>query len=317
MRKAVGWLMVGMVLLGGVALAGYGSGVQLPPAEEEIAAMEKAFGCVTDFFAELITELKDAVAALNAVDQELSARYRALAVQLKDAEADILQLKDVAAQVPGLMERVDGLGSRLSEATASITQLRRHVESEINRLDARVDGVSGDVEAMESRLTSDVKALEAQISSGVDDLDKRLSMLIVEISKIQEELVEMGEQLSDHEARITALEKLDLGSLQRRVLGLEQSAQALQIKIENNRHKIEGVEATLAGFSKDISAQNRAIDDLKDRLAQQDARISDVEYMVEDLDVPALREALGTAQVLGILGLLLGAGALVMVLLGN
>lgn len=295
MRKAVGWLMVGMVLLGGVALAGYGSGVQLPPAEEEIAAMEKAFSCVTDFFAELITELKDAVAALNAVDQELSARYRALAVQLKDAEADILQLKDVAAQVPGLMERVDGLGSRLSEATVRITELRRHVESEFNRLDARVEGVTG----------------------GVEDLDKRLSMLVVDVSKIQEELVKMGEQLSNHEARITALEKLDMGSLQRRVLGLEQSAQALQIKIENNRHKIEGVEATLAGFSKDIAAQNRAIDDLKNRLAQQDARISDVEVMVEDLDVPALREALGSAQVLGILGLLLGAGALVLVLLGN
>ncbi len=295
MRRTVSWLMVGVILLGGVALAGDGSGVQLPPAEEEIAAMEKAFGEVTGFFAELIAELKGAVAALNQVDEELQSRYRALAVQLKDAEAKLLELADVCARVPGLEERVGGLTSRLSELTSRVTELRLRVEGELSRIDKRVD----------------------QVSSEVKELDARLTGLVTDLSDLREELKRVSARLADHESRIIALEELDLGSLHRRVLGLEQSVQALQIKIDNNRKKIEGVETTLAGFSADIQSQRKAIQNLESRVEAQEGRITEVETMVEDLDVPALQEALGTTQVLGILGLLLGAGALVLVLLGG
>ncbi len=295
MRRTVGWLMVGVILLGGGALAGDGSGVQLPPAEEEIAAMEKAFGEVTGFFAELIAELKWAVAALNEVDQELNARYRALAVQLKDAEAKLMQLADVCARVPELEKRVDGLTDRLTELTNRVTDLRRRVDSEVSRLDTRVDGVASDLAELEARLLS----------------------VLSDVAGLREDVKSFSSRLSDHESRLSKLEEMDLGSLHRRVLGLEQSVQALQIKIDNNRKKIEGVEATLSGLSADISAQRSLIANLDGRVTDQEARLGEVEQMVEDLDVAALREALGTAQVLGILGLLLGAGALVLVLLSG
>ncbi len=306
MRRTVGWLMVGVILLGGGALAGDGSGVQLPPAEEEIAAMEKAFGEVTGFFAELIAELKWAVAALNEVDQELNARYRALAVQLKDAEAKLMQLADVCARVPELEKRVDGLTDRLTELTNRVTDLRRRVDSEVSRLDTRVDGVAGDL-----------AELQAGLSGNVEELEARLLSVLSDVAGLREDVKSFSSRLSDHESRLSKLEEMDLGSLHRRVLGLEQSVQALQIKIDNNRKKIEGVEATLSGLSADISAQRSLIADLDGRVTDQEARLGEVEQMVEDLDVAALREALGTAQVLGILGLLLGAGALVLVLLSG
>jgi len=315
MRRTLGWLLVGVILIGGGALSGYGSGVQLPPAEEEIAQMEKAFGCVTAFFAELITEMKDAVAALNAVDQDLKQRYNELATKLRYVERELSSLADVYAKVPGLQDKVNDLDSRLSDLRSTVTELRRTVDRQIERLDKRVDGVEYDISELKVGLSDGIEKLDAELSAEIAAVEDEIAKVVTQLYSLKEDFSQLSKQVADHEKRITKLEDMDLGSLHRRVLGLEQSAQALQIKIDNNRKKIEGVEATLGGFSDKLSDHDAAIGELEGRMATQEARVDELEGMVEDLDIPALRDALGTAQVLGIIGLLLGGGALVLTLL--
>lgn len=142
-RFMIGGLL-GAVLLGAIGLAQ--GELQLPPAKDEIAAMEQAFGQVTSFFRSLITEFK-----------------------------------------------------------ASITMLT-------GRLD-------------------------------------RLEAIAIPV-------------LRDHEARLSALEKHDLESLQRRLLALDQAIQGMQVKVDHNRAKIEGLEVAIAGFADRIESLSTALTEL-------------------------------------------------------
>ncbi len=314
MKRVLGWLVVGVILVGGVSLA---DGVRLPPAGEEIAAMEQAFSCLTDFFAGFIGEFKDAVAALDAADQEIMARYRALAVQLKDAEAKILQLSDICERVPGIARRVDGLEDRLQEAWTRIAELRKDVEAQLSALSARIGGAEDDIGRLAARTDRLIGQLGDRLAKLEADLELFRREFSAELAEIRDQQSKLGSQLGDHETRIKKLEELDLGSLHRRVLALEQATQALQIKIENNRHKVESVELAIAGFTADLAAQGKRITDLERRVDGHDGRIASLETLTEDLDLHAMRDALAMAQTLAVIGMLLGAGALVLFLVAG
>lgn len=346
-KRVIGGLVVGAVFLGGIAL-GQGT-VQLPPAEQEIAAMESAFNQVSLFFAGFITELKGAVAALNAVDADLAARNRAVAAQLQSAEVKIREIQEVCAKVPGLMSRVDGLAVRLDEAWAQIVALRAAAEA-LNKTDQqlaaglatlaesmekmrqdfataiatlgdrvselakqgtvhgnRITALEGAVLALKASIETCEATLRAEIKAVGTKLDEQVLTLQASIAGIHR-------QLSDHTGRIAALEAQDIGSMQRRILALEQAVQALNIKIENNREKIGYLEKAIGGFTADLRT---TIGVLQAKVDDHEARLATVETTVSGLDVKALQDGIAMAQGLAIVALVAGLAALVMGLLGG
>ncbi|HPD07221.1 MAG TPA: hypothetical protein PLC08_05085 [Candidatus Bipolaricaulis sp.] len=348
MRRVMGGLLVGAVLFGGVALAQQ-TGVQLPPAEEEIAAMESAFNQVSQFFTGLITELKGAVAALSAVDADLAAQQRALAAKLADAEGKIHELQEVCAHVPGLLSRVDGLAARLDEAEAQIAELRaiaqgltktdQELASGLTSLATSLEKTRQDfataiatlgdqvsdltkqgtvhanrITALEGAvlaLKSSIETCEAALQAEIEAISTNLDQQVL---ALQSSIANVNQQLADHASRIAALEAQDIGSLQRRILALEQSVQALNIKIENNREKIAYLEKAIGGFTSDLQT---TIGTLQARVDDHEARLATVETTVVGLDVKALQDAVTMAQGMAIVALVAGLAGLVLGLLGG
>ncbi len=342
MKRVVGGLVAGAVLLGAVALAQ--GGVQLPPAEEEIAAMQSAFNQVSAFFAGLITEIKGAVATLNAVDADLAAKYRAVAAQLRDAEGKIRELQALAANIPGLVSgleaaraqiadlllAVEGLKKTDQELAAGLTALARNLEGTRQDLAAAIATLSEKVSdlakqgvAYGNRITalegavlalkSAVEGCEASLRAEIEGLAGRTGEQIL---GIQASLAQINRQLSDHAGRIAALEAQDIGSMQRRILALEQAVQALNIKIENNREKIAYLEKAIGGFTADlkttIGALQAKVDDHGTRLEAAETSVTTLQT-----DVQALKDGLALAQGLAIVALLVGLAGLVLGLLGG
>jgi len=65
------------------------------------------------------------------------------------------------------------------------------------------------------------------------------------------------------EARVTAIEKYDFASLERRIAALDKATEALLIRIENNRTKIEGLEVVLAGLSTALESLPAVIEEMR------------------------------------------------------
>ncbi len=164
-KRVLGGLLLGLLLWTGF---GFAEGVVLPPAEVEIAAMEEAFGHVTDFFKGFIVEIKGSLTMLG--------------------------------------ERVNSL-----ERTSLILKLG------LEELAARFTKFEGAV----------VPAIMAL------------------------------------EARVTAIEKYDFASLERRIAALDKATEALLIRIENNRTKIEGLEVVLAGLSTALESLPAVIEEMR------------------------------------------------------
>lgn len=115
------------------------------------------------------------------------------------------------------------------------------------------------------------------------------------------------------EARVTAIEKYDYASLERRIAALDKAAEALTIRIENNRTKIEGMEAVLASMSEAVAGLPAVVEEMR---AEMDVLRQDVR---RDLDAAqakfaADQQAMWTAIFLvpiavgGLLFLLLSQG---------
>ena len=269
--------------------------VKLAPAAEEVQALRTAWDQVVKFFEEFIVELKGAVETLNKNDQDLLARYRAVAVQLKDLEAKLLQAQETFVQKTTALEK------SISECLTQIGALRRSLE----------DAVKG-YQAADA-------ALEAKIASGLSEIRQALEAALAECRRadaaLETKIVTLTAQLGELDKRLGVLESYDIGNLSRRVLSLEQAIQAIQIKIENNREKIAALERTLGGFAADISALKGAVSTLETRVGDLEGRVAAVEETV-GVNVQDLSARLDTVQVLAILGLLAGIGAIVLVLLG-
>lgn len=346
-KRVIGGLIVGAVLLSGVAWAQ--GAVTLPSAEEEIAIMETAFSQVSLFFAGLITELKGAVAALNAVDADLAARHQAVAAQLRDAEGRIRELQAICANVPGLMTRVDGIADRLEEAWARIVELRTLAEA-LHKTDQELAaGITALAQSLEktrqdlaaaiaslgdkvsdltkqgtvhgNRITalegavlalrSQIEMCEATLRAEIEALDGKLGEQVI---SLQGSISSINRQLSLHTGRISALEAQDIGSMQRRILALEQVIQALNIMIQNNREKIAWVEKAIGGFTADLET---TIGGLQARADDLDTRLAVVETTTAGLDVQAIQDGIAMTQGLAVVALLVGLAALVLTLLGG
>ena len=286
-------------------------------AEGGAAQPDVAYGQVLACFEGFLAELNDAIQALNQTDEDLAARYRTLAAELSEAKAAIGQLQE---SVAGLIPRIEGLEAGLAEAAEAISNLHDLVEDKFAQVQARFEtneaamqSLVEDFTSFKAQVEEQLGALAARLAECMASCDERFGALSAQLAELADSLATLSNQVSDHEARLAALEEQDLGSLQRRILALEQAAQALQIKIENNRAKLEGVEAALGGFTADIQANREAIASLTARMSDQETRLTALEAQVEGLDVQAVQDALGAAQGMAILALLAGIAAIVLV----
>lgn len=175
-RRVLGGLLLGLLLGAGI---GFAEGVVLPPAEVEVAAMEEAFGHVTDFFKGFILEIKGSLTMLGQRVADLERASLILKLGTEDLAARFTKLE--GAVVPAIM------------------------------------------------------ALEA---------------------------------------RVTAIEKYDFASLERRIAALDKTSEALLIRIENNRTKIEGLEIVLAGMSTALETLPAAVEEMRAEMdiLRQDVR---------------------------------------------
>ncbi|MCX7750619.1 MAG: hypothetical protein N2320_03590, partial [Candidatus Bipolaricaulota bacterium] len=162
-------------------------------------------------------------------------------------------------------------------------------------------------------LKSQIEACEASLKAEIEGLGGKINQQIL---TLQASIADINRQLSDHAGRIAALEAQDIGSLQRRVLALEQAVQALNIKIENNREKIAYLEKAIGGFTADLKT---TIGALQAKVEDHEARLSAAEGAVATLqtDVQGLKDGLAMAQGLAIVALLVGIAGLVLGLLGG
>lgn len=293
MHRVFWALVLGAAL--GLAACAEPTAVKLAPAAEEVQALREAWGQVLKVFEEFVIELKGAVDTLNKNDQDLLAKYRAVAVQLKDLEAKILQIQE------SFVQKTTALEQSLANALAQIGALRKSLE----------EAVSG--------LKAADAALEAKLQAGLGELRQALDQAIAACKEadaaLETKISALSGQIEQVSQRVSVLESYDIGNLSRRVLSLEQAIQAVQIKIENNREKIAALEKTLGGFAADIAALKDSVLALEARVSDHEARIASVEESL-GTNVQDLSARLDTIQVLAILGLLAGIGALVLVLLG-
>lgn len=191
-------------------------GANLPAAEEEITVMESAFGEVVEFFSAFIAELKGAIASLNAEDEELNAKYQALAVQLKDAEAKIIQLKMVCDQVPGLSDRVasveetmkslaDALSSH-SEKIADLTaQLEKEVKAVLEQLSAQVADHEKRIKRLEDQDLGHLQRRVLALEQAVQALQAKIENNRTKIESFEASLADLSARIGSLEAQMAAL----------------------------------------------------------------------------------------------------------------
>lgn len=290
---------LGLVVILGIAL-GLGAlaepaPVQLAPAQDEVKALREAWAKVLNVFEEFLVEFKGAVDTLNNNDQDLLSKYRALAGQLKDLEAKLLQLQDMCNQ------KIPALEKSLADCSAQLAALRKSVEDV-------VAGYQAADSALEAKLTGLIMELRNSLDSAIAGYKAADNELAAKIAALATQM----DQLS---SRVSVLESYDIGNLSRRVLSLEQAIQAVQIKIENNREKIAALEKTVGGFAADIAALKDSVQTLTTQVSDHDARLADLEGKL-GTNVQDLSGRLNTVQTVAILGLLAGIGAIVLVLLG-
>lgn len=164
-------------------------------------------------------------------------------VVLPPAEAEIAALEDAFGQVLGFFKGF------ILEIKGSLTMLDERVKS---------------LERTSLILKLGLEELAARCKLGLEELAARFT-------KFEGAVVPAIMAL---EARVTAIEKYDFASLERRIGALDKAYEALTIRIENNRTKIEGLELVLAGISTAVEDLPALVDEVR---AEMDVLRQDLE----------------------------------------
>jgi chromosome segregation ATPase len=310
--------------------------------EQELTAMETAFGSVQSFMAELITEVKtnmSDIEAFNARVKDLVDVVSAVSVEIKQAEGKIIGLRaDVDALGAGheqLKARVDALEGGLTEVAAFCDLLKARLdvqESDVGQLrdefDALVDsfgahmadytvfkdGVAASLVGLRTEIYAGMDALQSGLYGELDAVRARLSDNLVTLeSTFTADYTLLESRYGELAIRVKTLEDEDVGSFKRKVLDLERSMAALAIKVDNNRAKLEGFDQAIASLSEDMAATKDGILQAnRELLGQYDVRLQ----AVED-NAAYLKTQIDTLYFISIVGLLAGVGALIWGFLGT
>jgi len=285
--------------------------------EQELTAMEAAFGGLEAFMAELITEVKGNMGDIGMVTAEvdhLRNMVMAVSVEIKSAEASILGLRqDVNALGSAQQElkvRIVALEAGLSELSAFAEDLKAQLDvtgSDLGILREEFDALTADYalfaeafEVFRNAVYGDIDALRNSIYADLGMLEQTLN---ADITVLQA-------QFLDVIGRVQALEDEDVGTFKKKVLDLERSMAAVAIRIDNNRAKLEGFDHAIAGISAEMVTTREGILEANQALmGEYDARL----LALEGIDI---KPQLDTVYFISIVALLAGVGALIWGFLG-
>ncbi len=321
--------------------------------EQELAAMESAFGSVQSFMGELITEVKtnmSDIEAFNAKVKDLLDVVSAVSVEIKQAEGKIIGLRtDVDALGAGheqLKARVDALEGGLTELASFCDLLKSRLdvqESDLGALrgefDALVDSFGAhmsDYAAFKDQLTTELATMNTGFAASLDGLkteiyagmDALQSGLYGELDAIRTKLSDnittmestftadytlLESRYGELAGRIQTLEDEDVGTFKKKVLELERSMAALAIKVDNNRAKLEGFDQAIASLSADMATTKDGILQANKELLGQ----YDARLQAVEDNGTFLKTQIDTLYFISIVGLLAGVGALIWGFLGT
>jgi chromosome segregation ATPase len=287
--------------------------------EQELAAMETAFGGLEAFMADLVGEVKGNMGDIDTFNGKLE-DYRdiveAVSVEIKTAEGKIVGLRaDVdalGATQQELKVRVVALEAGLSELAAFCDELKARIDvntADLQAVDEAVGWLASDYgdfkvayEAFKSSITADLLSLADDTKAGLLDLERTFTA----------DMTFLSGRLDDVAARVLALEEEDVGTFKKKVLELERSMAALSIRVDNNRAKLEGFDYAIASLSEDMTTMQEGIlESNQALLSEYDARLLALE---EGNDV---QSQIDTLFFISIVALLAGVGALIWGFLGN
>lgn len=286
--------------------------------DQELAAMEAAFGGLKAFMAELITEVKGNMAGVDAVNQRVDHLRRmveAVSVEIKAAEGRII----------GLREDVNALGRGQHELKGRVVAL----EAGLSELSAFVDGLSARVAVMGSDLGTLRREFDAFVEVyGVleesymafqvavyGDIDQLRDSVYADLGEMKDsfsaDISMLSFTMDDLSMRVSALEREDVASFKKKVIDLERSMAALAIRIDNNRAKLDGFEYSIAGLQDEMaSTRDSVLAANRQMLGEYDARLA----ALESVDY---QSQIDTLYFISIVALLAGVGALIWGFLGT
>jgi len=298
--------------------------------EQELAAMESAFGGLQAFMGELIGEVKGNMADIDGFNAKLD-DYRdiveAVSLEIKEAEGKIIGLRaDVDAlgeTQQELMVRVVALEAGLSELAAFCDELKARLDvavADLGVLRADFDALAADYAAFEEATEAFQIAIYADLAALRDgvygDLNALRDGIYADLMHFEEtftaDLTLVESRVEDLSLRVLALEEEDVGTFKKKVIELERSMAALAIRVDNNRAKLEGFDYAIAAIAEEMAATREGIlQSNQALLAEFDARLIALE---EGTD---LQSQIDTIMFISIVALLAGVGALIWGFLGN
>ncbi len=319
--------------------------------EQELAAMESAFGSVEAFMAELIGEVKGNMGDIdgfNAKVDDLRDIVTAVSVEIKTAEGRIIGLREdvdalgetqqelkvrIVALEAGLSELstfVDELSARLAVTDADLGILREEFDALIADYDAFKEAfaafqvsVYGDIDALRNSVYDDLELLRSGVYSDLDLLradvfgtvDTFESTFYGEIGGMKEIFTSDISMLSmtadDLALRVQALEDEDVGTFKKKVIDIERSIAALAIRIDNNRAKLEGFDHAIANLSQEMTATRESV------ITANQELLAEYDARLAALESVDMQSQIDTLYFISIVALLAGMGALIWGFLGN
>ena len=271
--------------------------------DQELTAMESAFGSLEAFMAELIGEVKGNMGDIdgfNAKVDDLRDIVTAVAVEIKTAEGKII----------GLREDVDALGETQQELKVRIVALEAglsELSTFVDELSARLAVTNADLGMLSEEFAAliadyDVfkEAFAAFQVSVYGDIDALRDSFYADISLF-------SITIDDLSLRIQSLEDEDVGTFKNKVINLERSMAALAIRVDNNRSKMEGFDHAIAGLSDEMMATRESV------IAANQTMLAEYGARLEALESVDVQPQIDTLYFISIVALLAGVGALIWV----
>ncbi|HIE47929.1 TPA: hypothetical protein EYP84_03435 [Candidatus Bipolaricaulota bacterium] len=190
-------VLCGLLLVGGLGLAQAGGGeISLPPPEDEIAALEAAFGEVIGFFSSFIEEFKGSVAQINERFASLEGALADLIAWVQDLDVRLSGLCDQVAEHGG---RIGALEDWVGDLEERVTYLEEQdigavqrqllaVEQAIQALQVKIDNNRAKIEGIEAALGGFQEEISA-VRGEMDQLKGQVAAQVdAQLAAVQEEL---------------------------------------------------------------------------------------------------------------------------------
>ena len=319
--------------------------------DQELAAMESAFGSLEAFMAELIGEVKGNMGdidAFNAKADDLRDIVTAVSVEIKSAEGRIIGLRAdvdalgetqqelkvrIVALEAGLSELstfVDELSARLMVTGADLGMLREEFDTLITDYDVFKEAFSafqvsvyGDIDSLRDSMYADLDNLTTTVYGEISGLQTGVyGELDAFKTDIYGKLTALGDgfaadismfsiTVDDLSLRVQALEDEDVGTFKKKVIDIERNMAALAIRIDNNRSKLEGFDHAIAGLSDEMMATRESV------ITANQEVLAEYNARLMALESVDMQTQIDTLYFISIVALLAGVGALIWGYLGN